>query len=763
MSIELLAPAGDFDSLKAAIENGANAIYLGSKLFSARAFAKNFSLSEIKEAIDYAHLRDVRIFVTINVLYNDQDLPELIKLLDALYEYQTDALLIADIGLLKLVRHSYPDFEIHVSTQMTIHSLEAVHYFESLGVKRIVLSRENTIEEIKYICSHTSLEIEVFAHGALCVSYSGQCLMSSMIGHRSGNKGACAQPCRLPYQLEEDQTLIDDYSFLLSPKDLCTIDNIAEYIKAEVTSLKLEGRMKKPEYVAAITKAYRKAIDHLIKNTPNYNDEDIYDMKQMFNRKYTSGFPFHDQTIIDTSFSGNRGIAIGKVTGYSKMNHLVHIRLNKSLNQGDSIRFLAIDAGRPVNKMYKNGKLVSKGYPNDLIDIEFDIPVYQGQVVRTVSLETIKKLNTITKEKKYRYIDMFFEASLNKPAQLTAKTNKYCSTIQSDILIESSKNNPTSPERIKQQLSKLGGTIFGLSNIDIYIEDNLFIPITLLNNLRKKAVKDLENQILNNCIHNKKINNDIILKNYKNKENDIYVIVYQIEQLNTALSYTNNVYFYYDKNIDKAISLFKKYQTAVKFYLPHINKDNDLKKMKADIRLNDASLIVNDYGSLNLFSDHDLILGTSFNITNSLSASAFNRPFIASYEITHAIIEKISNHNKVIIPVYGKTVNMITEHCLISQHYFGKKVPHCQKCKGHQYTLIDRKKEKFDVLTDERCRNHILHNRAIYLPEIKKGNRVIILTNEDNNQTQMILDHFFSNSLKELKKFINTTSGYYKK
>ena len=411
MSIELLAPAGDFDSLKAAIENVANAIYLGPKFFSARAFAKNFSLSEIKEAIDYAHLRDVRISYCLGI---DEGLdvayritpsrtktqtPELIKLLDALYEYQTDALLIADIGLLKLVRHRYPDFEIHVSTQMTIHSLEAVHYFENLGVKRIVLSRENIIEEIKYICSHTRLEIEVFAHGALCVSYSGQCLMSSMIGHRSGNKGACAQPCRLPYQLEEDQTLIDDYSFLLSPKDLCTIDNIAEYIKAEVTSLKLEGRMKKPEYVAAITKAYRKAIDHLIKNAPNYNDEDIYDMKQMFNRKYTSGFPFHDQTIIDTSFSGNRGIAIGKVTGYSKMNHLVHIRLNKALNQGDSIRFLAIDAGRPVNKMYKNGKLVSKGYPNDLIDIEFDIPVYQGQVVRTVSLETIKKLNTMTKEK----------------------------------------------------------------------------------------------------------------------------------------------------------------------------------------------------------------------------------------------------------------------------------------------------------------------------------------------------------------------------
>ena len=208
--IELLAPAGDFESLQGAIANGANAIYLGTTAFSARAFAKNFNLEELDQAIQYAHLRNVRIFVTVNTLYQDDEMKDVLSLIDSLYELQIDALLIQDIGLLKLVHERYPDMELHTSTQMSVMSLEALRYFEDLGVKRVVLARENTIDEIKYICSHTDLEIEVFAHGALCVAYSGQCLMSSMIGRRSGNRGACAQPCRLPYSLEEDGKVIDD-------------------------------------------------------------------------------------------------------------------------------------------------------------------------------------------------------------------------------------------------------------------------------------------------------------------------------------------------------------------------------------------------------------------------------------------------------------------------------------------------------------------------------------------------------------------------
>ncbi|WP_352403291.1 peptidase U32 family protein, partial [Kandleria vitulina] len=340
--IELLAPAGDFESLKAAIANGANAIYLGGNAFSARAFAKNFNRDELEEAVKYAHLRGVKIHVTINILYKDEEFTHLFDYIDFLYKIQVDALLIQDIGLLKAVRARYPDFEVHVSTQMTVNTLEALRYFEELGVKRVVLSRENTIEQMKYICDHTSLEVEVFAHGAICVAYSGQCLMSSMIGKRSGNRGACAQPCRLPYRLEEDGKILDEEQFLMSPRDLCTIENVEEFIKAGITSLKIEGRMKKPEYVAAVVHAYKKAIDHVYDHhLEDIDSEDIDNMKRMFNRHYTKGYAFHDHKIVDQDYSGNRGMHLGYVKGYSKKKKCVSIMLEDTLSQLDSIVFEA--------------------------------------------------------------------------------------------------------------------------------------------------------------------------------------------------------------------------------------------------------------------------------------------------------------------------------------------------------------------------------------------------------------------------------------
>ena len=260
--IELLAPAGDKESLIAAVQNGADAIYLGGTLFSARAFAKNFDDEQLQWAIQYAHLYDVKIYVTVNTLFKDAEIDALISYLDKLYEFQVDALIIQDVGLFDIVRTLYPDFEIHMSTQSSIMNHYGVNYFEKCGASRVVLARENTLEDIQSICQNTSIEIEVFVHGAMCVCYSGQCLMSSMIGKRSGNRGQCAQPCRLPYQLlKDDQVLPEKYPFILSPKDMMTIEHLGALIEAGVSSLKIEGRMKRPEYVASVTRAYRQAID----------------------------------------------------------------------------------------------------------------------------------------------------------------------------------------------------------------------------------------------------------------------------------------------------------------------------------------------------------------------------------------------------------------------------------------------------------------------------------------------------------------------
>ncbi len=240
--IELLAPAGSFEALVAAINSGADAIYLGGALFNARAFATNFSNEQLIEAVNLAHLHQVKIYVTVNTLFYDEEFEELMKYIAFLYSINVDALIIQDMGLLNLVKTHFPDFEIHMSTQASIHQLSGVKLFEELKVDRVVLARENTLEEIKNICENTSLDIEVFVHGALCMSYSGQCLMSSLIGGRSGNRGKCAQPCRLPYILKENDYLLDKPHYILSAKDICVLENIQDYIEAGVTSFKIEGK-----------------------------------------------------------------------------------------------------------------------------------------------------------------------------------------------------------------------------------------------------------------------------------------------------------------------------------------------------------------------------------------------------------------------------------------------------------------------------------------------------------------------------------------
>ena len=335
--IELLAPAGDQESFVAAIQNGADAIYLGGTLFNARAFAKNFDDEQLQWAVQYAHCRDVKVYVTVNTLYKDKEFPLLLEYIDRLYHFQVDALIIQDIGLFDVVKHAYPDFEIHMSTQSSIMNNSAVQYFDQIGASRVVLARENTLLEIKDICQSTKLEIEVFIHGAICICYSGQCLMSSMIGKRSGNRGACAQPCRLQYQLVEDGKILENkIPFLLSPKDMMTIEHIPELIEAGVTSLKIEGRMKRPEYVASVVKAYRHAIDNYYQHQSSDYQEDIADMQAMFNRNYTQGYLMNDPYLLDGDYSGNKGVKIGQVVRYISAQKRVVIALNKTLNQGDS-------------------------------------------------------------------------------------------------------------------------------------------------------------------------------------------------------------------------------------------------------------------------------------------------------------------------------------------------------------------------------------------------------------------------------------------
>ncbi len=333
-NVELLSPAGDMDCVRAAVQNGADAIYVGASSFSARASAKNFSLEELKEVINYAHVRNVKVHLALNTLIKNNEFNTAISIAEKAYEMGIDAILVQDIGLATTLINAFPKLPIHASTQMTVHNLSGVQALERLGFKRIVLSREMSLPEIEYICRNTNVEIETFIHGALCISYSGQCLFSSLIGGRSANRGRCAQPCRLPYTLLQDNKTIDS-GYLLSPRDLCGLDFLPALIEAGVKSFKIEGRLKSPEYVAVVTRIYRKYIDLYFSSNPyEINLKDRKDLLQVFNRgNFSSGHldSHANHDLIYKEKQNNMGIYIGNVSNYNHKNGHVTLNLNDFL------------------------------------------------------------------------------------------------------------------------------------------------------------------------------------------------------------------------------------------------------------------------------------------------------------------------------------------------------------------------------------------------------------------------------------------------
>ena len=384
MKPELLSPAGSFECLKAVIEAGCDAVYLGGKSFSARSFATNFNNEELVEAIKYAHLYGVKVYVTVNTLVYEKEVDSFIEYIDFLHQNNVDAILVQDIGMLHLIRSIFPNLEIHASTQMHIHNIESAKLMKKIGVKRVVLARETPLELVKEI-KKIGIDVETFVHGALCVSYSGQCLMSSLIGGRSGNRGSCVGCCRLKYDLKINDKIVYKDKYGLSMRDLNTVKDIGKLIDAGIDSLKIEGRTKRPEYSYLVTKIYRKAIDNYIKyKDVKISKKDEMDLLEIFNRTFTKGYILNDNDVINNYRPNHVGLEIGKVI-YSN-NGAVKIKLSNYLNKLDGIRFINDDIGLTITNMKVNGKNVDKAYKNDIVEIYLDKKVkIDSIVVRTTN------------------------------------------------------------------------------------------------------------------------------------------------------------------------------------------------------------------------------------------------------------------------------------------------------------------------------------------------------------------------------------------
>ena len=580
--IELLSPIGDFDCLKAAVQNGADSVYFGGSLFNARYNAHNFDADELKQAIQYAKLRNVKVDFTLNTLIKNNEFADAVELANYVYSLGVDAIIVQDLGLARYLIKNFPDLPIHASTQMTIHNLHGVKELEELGFKRAVLSRELSLDEIQYICKNTNIEIETFIHGALCISYSGQCLFSSSIGARSGNRGKCAQPCRLPYKLfstnnqkqklnqnksdtnnsincnnndndnnsnncnnnsnynnhnncnNNSNDICLDSGYLLSPRDLCGLNYIPQLINAGVSCLKIEGRMKSPEYVATVTKIYRKYID-LAYSQKDYiiDQNDIDELMQVFNRGGFSSANFEstpNRNYVFKEKPNNIGIYIGNVSKLNKEKGLVRLTLKNDVQIGDKISFEKEEHKYTISELMCNNNNLREANSGDTVVIgRMKGNLHLGdKVYKLTDAVRSKKINEfIQKENKKIPLSAHIIVKKGVPLSLEVTScdkengNYFSMSAKSviDILPIDAITNPISEDRIKEQLCKTTNSQFEFKYIKADLDDNTYVPkISYINQLRRECLEKLEEQAIQRFSRNKK---NIVLSSINSNINDI--------------------------------------------------------------------------------------------------------------------------------------------------------------------------------------------------------------------------------------------------
>ena len=524
---ELLAPVGGKEAFRAAVQNGADAVYLGGQLFSARQYADNFDRAEMNAAIEYAHIRGVKVYVTVNTLVADSEFGELVDYLKFLHEAGADAIIVQDPGIAMVVHELLPGLALHASTQMTIHNSSGAVSLKSLGFARVVLAREVSLREITQIKQKTGMKLEVFVHGALCVSYSGQCLMSSMIGGRSGNRGRCAQPCRMEYTfVDEKKGVLADPaktgSHLLSPRDLNMIQYIPELAQAGVDSLKIEGRMKRPEYVAIVTRVYREALDRYRTSPDDYSvpEKDLKDLTQIFNRGFTTGYFFGKQGRDMMSYKrpNNRGRRLGRVSKTDWAGKMAEIALEDSLHQGDGIEFWVTDGGRTgivVNRILASGEQgkeagkqgreagkqavepgeqVAGAGPGEKVWVPYTGKVKPGdRVFKTHDAELILQAEQSyksTREIKKIPLDFTVKAAVGSPLEITAgDTMGNVFTAHGSSPGQEALNKPLTPDYLKKQMDRLGNTPFEIGSLHMEAAGNVMVPASEINETRRIAVE----------------------------------------------------------------------------------------------------------------------------------------------------------------------------------------------------------------------------------------------------------------------------------
>lgn len=736
--IELLSPAGDFETLKIAIHAGADAVYLSGKNYGARKYAKNFNEKELEDAIKYAHLYGVKIYITVNTIIFENEVKEFLNYVTFLHKIGVDAIIMQDLGMIKLVKETLPNLEIHASTQCHNINNEGLCLLKDLGIKRVVLARELSKEEIdKLTCD---IEKEVFIHGALCLSYSGQCYFSNFHGGRSGNRGECAGVCRLPYQLIENNNIIPTKgNYLLSMKDLCTLETITNLIKHNISSLKIEGRMKSPAYVGYVTKVYRNIIDNYYKNKKtNVSKTIINNLKVLYNREFTKGYLNNQRGIdvVNIKTPNHQGIPLGKVISYNQKK--ITIQLEEDLHQNDGIRFTN-NKGMIVNYLYdKNNNLISEAKKGDIITLDNKLNINSsGEVQKTLDSNLTNLI--LNFDNKKIPISFKVKAILNK--ELEIEITDY----QNKISIKDSKVLPsinyiTTKDDIIKTLKRVGNTIFKIDNIDIELDNNVFIPLSTLNNIRRNLCEKLENKRASNK-QNIVIKNNTHIKSNTIKTNYIIILIRNKTQLEYLIN--KDIIIVTDN-----YNLYKKYKNAPNLYY---------KIPRASSKLKDYNipLVVSDLGSLYKYNGN-LISSIYLNVTNSYSIKLIHdlgikvvgiSPEVEDNNLDN-IINNYNNHYQdkpnIAIFIYGRIELMMTKYCLINTIINKNKKP-CQLCTKNIYKL--KSNDNIYPIITNNCINYILDSKNInkidklsYYKNLGINNYIISLYDESPSEIENILN-----------------------
>ena len=735
--VELLAPAGNISSFKAAINAGADAIYMGVGKYNARAMAQNFTIDEYIKCLDYAHIRGVKVYLTLNTLVEDSDIKEILDMLLKLYEYGLDAVILQDIGLANIIHKVFPDLHMHASTQMSVYSLEQVKFLEEIGFKRVVLARELSLEEIKYIVNNTEVEIEVFIHGALCVSLSGQCLMSLSIGNRSANKGECAQPCRMKYELYDfkDNKLEDTY--LLSKKDIYGLDILKDIIERNITSLKIEGRNKTPEYVAYVTSKYRKYIDLYNKNKNfKLDNDDQKNLLQIFNRSgkshgYLKGVEYKNS--ITTMSPKNTGIFLGKVM--EKKGKHIKLKLESSIDLHDGIEI--------YNDKETVSTIVTSIKDNNFKQINSNVEkgniVYIGDIKQNVNVNdkiyktSSSNLNDEIRNKylkrciRRRKIELNIKIKNNETIKLFTKLLGKEYVYDTLIVPQKSQNKPVNIDVIRQVFSKTQDNGIEFSSINAQIEDGLFVKISSLNEARRNFVSMLEEKCcirrnienVSNNILNKKIENCKTIFNFKNilsvynYNRNMNYEKYYLEKYNKSLDRIDFQVKDYIKYQDEILSIYSKYNLGINlgnFTLK--NTDKYIKENLEFLLKNGVNIvIIGSYRYIKLLTelkkkyDFYIVADYTLNINNIYSANFVNSLgidiIVPDFDCSEKQFNNICKYFNVEVVDDYITV-MTSRYCMLGSFIKKKNEKNiCSApCKSGNYYLLDKYKEKYNIITN---------------------------------------------------------------